>query len=108
MLDKLSVSIVQHYNSVVFPHTYVGASQLEMFHNYAWQGRILEVREDRGYIDNEIHSCNYGHTIHHYGNNTTKTTQPNTAPVNTQYYNHMYANQVSVSGMHFFCSQSIC
>jgi hypothetical protein len=68
-----------------------------MFHNYTWQGRILEVREDRGYIDNEIRSANYGNTIYGHGNNSTKATQSSTVPMSAQYYNNMYANQVSDS-----------
>jgi hypothetical protein len=66
-----------------------------MFHNYMWQGRILEVREDRGFIDNEIRNSNFGNTAQGHGINPIKTPQPSNVQVNNQSYGNMYAIQVS-------------
>ncbi|KAI9285442.1 hypothetical protein BC943DRAFT_36011 [Umbelopsis sp. AD052] len=91
------------HGTVLFASVEDARQAVEMFHNFTWQGRILEVREDRGYIDNEIRSANYGNTTRGHGNNLTKTTQPNTVPMNPQYYNNMYANQLFVGNIPFNC-----
>ena len=31
-----------------------------MFHSYNWQGRVLEVREDRGYVEQSAKTVNNG------------------------------------------------
>jgi hypothetical protein len=70
---------------------------IELFHNYNWQGRILEVREDRGFIDRDIRN---GYHYRNVGpaNNAMKAVQHSNHPMsstNAHYNNSVYASQVS-------------
>ncbi|RUO95314.1 hypothetical protein BC936DRAFT_144515, partial [Jimgerdemannia flammicorona] len=39
------------HGTVLFATLEDAKNAIDMFHNYKWQGRVLEVREDRGFIE---------------------------------------------------------
>ncbi|KAG2171365.1 hypothetical protein INT43_009026 [Umbelopsis isabellina] len=43
------------HGTVLFTNIQGAQHAVDLFHNHTWQGRVLEVREDRGYIDREAH-----------------------------------------------------
>jgi hypothetical protein len=65
----------------------------DLFHNYTWQGRVLEVREDRGYIDREVHGGNQYHHRGHGGLAKATSTKPIFPPGGVQ-LNSVYINHV--------------
>ncbi|KAH8552576.1 hypothetical protein BGW37DRAFT_489478 [Umbelopsis sp. PMI_123] len=88
------------HGTVLFASVEDARQAVEMFHNYMWQGRILEVREDRGFIDNEIRNSNFGNTAQGHGINPIKTPQPSNVQVNNQSYGNMYAIQNRLPPIH--------
>ncbi|CAG8510721.1 5700_t:CDS:10 [Paraglomus occultum] len=48
------------HGTVLFATVDDAKSAIAMFHSYNWQGRVLEVREDRGYVEQSAKNVNNG------------------------------------------------
>ncbi|KAJ2958419.1 hypothetical protein NQZ79_g5978 [Umbelopsis isabellina] len=90
------------HGTVLFTTIQDAQHAVDLFHNYTWQGRVLEVREDRGYIDREANGGNqFRHRGHGGGLPKATSTRPIYVPgvhMNPLYINHAQTGPPHTSG----------